>query len=66
MGACSYCHGASGEGGSGPNLVLVSPELSDDEMYTVIVQGRGGMPGGLLNEESDIVDVMVYIRSWEE
>jgi mono/diheme cytochrome c family protein len=65
-GACGWCHGPTGEGGSGPNIRVLAPNLTDDELYTVILNGRNSMPGGLLDSTSQIADVMAFIRSWEE
>ncbi|MDH5615259.1 MAG: c-type cytochrome [Acidimicrobiia bacterium] len=40
---CAACHGADGEGGAGPGLAALV--LSDDELSTLIAEGRGSMPG---------------------
>ena len=60
-----FCHGENGSGGSGPNIPVMSPLLSDDELYTILLHGKGVMPGNLLDGTEAIVDVMVLIRSWE-
>jgi mono/diheme cytochrome c family protein len=63
---CSSCHGAIGEGGEGPPLIVNVPLLNNDQLYVVICDGLEGMPGGLLDSILDIADVMAFIRSWEE
>ncbi|WP_164216140.1 cytochrome c550 [Virgibacillus sp. YIM 98842] len=48
---CASCHGADLSGGAGPELVEVGSRLSEDEIYNIIMQGQGSMPGGLVSEE---------------
>ena len=64
--SCSSCHGAIGEGGQGPPLIVNVPQLTNDQLYVIIRDGLEGMPGGLLNSILDTADVMAFIRSWEE
>ncbi len=40
---CAVCHGGQGEGGTGPSLL--EGDVAGDELTTVIVEGRGSMPG---------------------
>lgn len=47
---CSACHGQDLTGGVGPNLTKVGSILSQDEMETIIKEGKGAMPGGLIDE----------------
>ena len=65
QGACSYCHGDDGQGGSGPNLRQNVPELSDQQLYEILVLGQAGMPGGLLTSREDVAAVMAFLRGWE-
>lgn len=46
--SCAGCHGGNLEGGSGPKLSDVGSRLSKDEILDAIVNGRTGMPPGLL------------------
>lgn len=46
--ACSSCHGGNLEGLSGPQLSDVGSRLSQDEILDAILNGRPGMPPGLL------------------
>ena len=52
--SCASCHGQSLEGGVGPALDKVGGKYSQDEIKDIIANGRGGMPGGLL--QGDDVD----------
>lgn len=50
--SCVSCHGGNLEGmGNTPSLADVGSRLSEDEIHDVIINGRGGMPGGLLQGE---------------
>jgi mono/diheme cytochrome c family protein len=44
---CAGCHGAAGEGGSGP--ALAGSGLEADEIATRIREGGGIMPAGLVS-----------------
>ncbi|QCR33634.1 cytochrome c551 [Lysinibacillus sp. SGAir0095] len=49
---CISCHGGNLEGmGNTPSLADVGGRLSEEEIHDVIVNGRGGMPKGLLQGE---------------
>ncbi len=45
---CSSCHGGNLEGANGPALDNIGARLSQDEILDAIVNGRAGMPPGLL------------------
>lgn len=47
--SCASCHGQDLSGGAGPDLTNVGSELSADEIETIIAEGQGSMPGGLLS-----------------
>src|SRR5699024_3835897 len=47
--SCASCHGQDLEGGAGPDLTDVGSKLSADDIETVIAEGQGSMPGGLLS-----------------
>jgi len=54
--SCIGCHGGNLEGASGPELSDVGSRLSEDEIHTIILEGKGNMPPGLLkDEEADAV-----------
>jgi mono/diheme cytochrome c family protein len=76
---CARCHGASGKGNGFQAMALFfmfkMPNLtdaatmqtrSDDVLFRIIKQGgKGGMPAfGLKLTDSEIKDVVVYIRSF--
>nr|WP_295971857.1 cytochrome c [uncultured Bacillus sp.] len=45
---CASCHNADLSGGVGLELKTVGSRLSQDEIATVIKDGRNAMPGGLI------------------
>lgn len=46
---CISCHGSNLEGqGNFPALNDVGSRLSEQEILTVILEGRGAMPGGII------------------
>ena len=63
---CSGCHGVTGEGGRGPNLVTAAGvrKASDQELFGVIKDGIPGsdMPPSPLEEEK-IWQLAAYVRS---
>ena len=58
--ACSGCHGAAGEGGSGPALDGALP-ADDAALEDVILNGTGSMAPVDLAEQ-DLADVIAYLR----
>lgn len=58
--SCASCHGADLTGGAGPDLTQVGSNLSEDEIRDVIVNGRGSMPGGLVDGE-DLDAVVAWL-----
>jgi cytochrome c551 len=48
---CIACHGNNLEGGSAPGLTDVGSKLSESEIHDIIINGQGGMPGGLIKGE---------------
>ena len=60
---CAGCHGAAGEGGSGPRLR--GSGLAGAEVATRVRQGAGVMPAGLVTgqDEADVVAYVVSISS---
>ena len=63
---CSGCHGVTGEGGRGPNLLTGTgvKKASDDELFGVIKNGIPGsdMPPSPLEEEK-VWQLAAYVRS---
>ncbi|ETP67852.1 cytochrome C [Planococcus glaciei] len=48
--SCVSCHGSSYEGGVGPSLVAT--ELDQAAIEEIIANGKGAMPGGLIEGEN--------------
>lgn len=46
--SCASCHGGDLEGISGPELTKIGASLSEDEILDAILNGRTGMPPGML------------------
>ena len=47
---CFGCHGNNLEGASGPALKEVGSKYSEEEIETIIVNGQGSMPGGMVED----------------
>ena len=60
--SCVSCHGSSYEGGVGPSLVAT--EMSQEEIETIIAEGSGAMPAGLV-EEANIPAMAEWVLSLE-
>jgi cytochrome c551 len=60
--SCSGCHmnGGRDAGGIGPQLAEM--DLDPAEVETVVVNGRGAMPGGLASGD-DLTNVVAYVAS---
>lgn len=63
---CVGCHGGELEGASGPNLQNVGNRLSPDEIEEVITEGRGQMPGGLIEDEEELDAIVEWLSSQTE
>lgn len=50
--SCIGCHGSSYEGGAGPSLVGVGEKYSQEELQDILVNGKGGMPPGLVQPDN--------------
>ncbi|MDN7226864.1 cytochrome c [Planococcus liqunii] len=48
--SCVSCHGSSYEGGVGPSLVAT--EMDQAAIEDIIANGKGAMPGGLIEGEN--------------
>ena len=57
---CAGCHGEGGTGGAGPALVETGLDVT--EVATVVQQGRGVMPAGIVSGQ-DQADVVAYVVS---
>lgn len=72
---CVVCHGGRGKG-DGPVAAALNPppanltdaarlaHFSDDSLFQVVANGRGGMPGfGVILTPDEIHEVLAYVRS---
>ncbi|MBA2939035.1 cytochrome c [Paenibacillus sp. CGMCC 1.16610] len=58
--SCIACHGNNLEGGVGPKLQKIGSKLSVDQIKNQIINGRGGMPAGILKGD-DAQKVAVWL-----
>ncbi|TVQ90238.1 MAG: cytochrome c [Deltaproteobacteria bacterium] len=59
---CSSCHGMSGTGGTGPNLDVRVPGLTEAELRSVIRDGSGSMQGvGASINDFDLDSLVLYL-----
>lgn len=60
--ACAPCHGTGGEGAVGPPLTSLAEP--DDDIATLVAEGRGGMPAfGLQLSADEIAGLVEFVRS---
>ena len=48
---CATCHGDDLSGDMGPNLQEVGSRHSEDEIKDIVMNGKGQMPSGLVEED---------------
>ncbi len=60
--SCAACHGANGEGGSGPAMTDEVPGKTDAEVQDIILNGDGSMAPVPL-EDQDLADLIAYLRA---
>lgn len=60
--SCVSCHGSSYEGGVGPSLVAT--ELDQAGIEEILINGKGAMPGGLV-EEGNVPAMAEWILTLE-
>lgn len=59
---CGACHGANGEGGTGPAMTEEAAELTDEELVDIMIYGYEEMAGQGLDDQ-EMADVLAYIRA---
>ncbi|MCB9760607.1 MAG: cytochrome c [Alphaproteobacteria bacterium] len=59
---CASCHGPDGLGASGPGLALV-PEMSDAELWDIIVNGVEDMPAYGYLTDQEVADLIAWMRA---
>jgi cytochrome c551 len=60
--SCASCHGAELEGIVGPELKKVGAKYSEKDIEDIIHDGRGSMPGGVL-EGNDAKSVAKWLAT---
>jgi mono/diheme cytochrome c family protein len=60
--SCAACHGASGEGGTGPAMADEVPGKTDAELEDIVLNGEGSMPAVSLGDQ-DLADLLAYLRA---
>ena len=59
---CSRCHGMTGSGGTGPNLDVRVPGLTEEELRVIIRDGTGSMQGlGASINDFDLESLVLYL-----
>lgn len=59
---CASCHGADGEGGTGPNLRTTA--VPQDDLITLVSDGQGSMPGFVDSLAPDEIQaVVIFVES---
>lgn len=62
--SCISCHGgAELTGGMGPALNEIGATLSEEEIHDIIVNGKGGMPGGIIKDEEEVTAVAEWLAA---
>lgn len=58
---CKTCHGPNMEGGVGPSLKNVSQHIFYDEFKTIVLNGRGQMPGFVHVDEASLANLYRFM-----
>lgn len=53
--SCASCHGADLSGAVGPSLLNLSNRLTEEDIIQIIKDGKGAMPGGLVNQDEAVL-----------
>lgn len=48
---CSSCHGSNFEGGSGPSLLGIGKNMTENEIMNILLNGKNSMPKDLVPDE---------------
>ena len=57
---CAVCHGADGEGGSGPAMAGIASE-GDVDIVETVLEGEGDMPAFDQLSDQEIADLTAFI-----
>lgn len=58
---CTACHGEQLEGGVGPNIQHATETYSNEELMRILINGKGTMPGEIVNEE-EAQEIITYLK----
>ncbi|MCK6506454.1 cytochrome c [Myxococcota bacterium] len=58
---CAACHGADGTGDSGPSLVDAVPGYGDEDLLSIMLEGKGSM-GAVALSDQEAADVLAYLN----
>lgn len=62
---CASCHAADGSGGIGPDLSLVVPPMSEENLVDLLLDGSGSMPSSASLEDQQLADIVSYVlQEW--
>lgn len=62
--SCASCHGGSGQGGIGPQLVGVADRYEPQAHVAIVLTGRGAMTGfGASLDDDEIAAIVSYERN---
>lgn len=58
---CMSCHGAEMQGGVGPSLLQAGTAMTKEQIYTILINGKRGMPAF---EDKLSEDEIITITTW--
>lgn len=62
--SCISCHGGTElTGGMGPALDKIGATMSEEEIKSVIVDGQGSMPAGIIKDEAEVQAVAEWLAA---
>src|SRR5690625_1032074 len=61
MSSCAFCHGSDLSGAGGPQLSNIGSKLSEEEIYDIIVNGKGAMPGGTAENDKAALQLAEWL-----
>ncbi|GAA3407447.1 c-type cytochrome [Paenibacillus hodogayensis] len=60
--SCIACHGNQLEGKVGPNLQKVGAKLTNEQIYKVVLNGKGGMPAFKSSlKEEEVANIALWL-----
>lgn len=59
---CASCHGGDLGGGIGPALAPLDPTLTDEDIASIITNGKGTMPAYGFLDDQQVAAVIDFLR----